>query len=592
VDLVREAFIGARSLILLGFAAATALIVLNAPGSDRCSPQWVLMLLLSATLMGAAVIGRRDGSSITFLPAVLVSSWLTCGGPTSVEVALVSAFAGGVLRSRALPPSALGGLAALGGALSGGIAGSTVVLAIPLVLPNGEQSLSSVLFVSGYWMGEVVLIRAGRLLVPHAAAAVPCSNVATNMLLLFPGSVIAQIQMEHDLLFSGPLLLLLVLALWMITLHAGALASRERAVAGQANLQSAIDQVPEAIVIVGPDLRIQWVNEAGARLAGSIPSATAGRPCGEVFLLRDTEGAPVDHGELLARAAGQSMSTSIDCELRTDDGRTVRFLATYSAALDESGSMQAGAISLHPEPPAEKADERATILAHELRSPLTSITLLAGLLARTDPSDQARQERYLTAVTASGQHMLRLVNNILDLQEIGGGQPLSVEQVPLEAVLNAGLAIVRPGADEKRIRLSLGLEQGLDAVLTNELFLRRALDNLLSNAVKYTPAGGAVEVSAAREADGIAIAVRDTGIGLTESEQEKLFQRFFRSARPEARAELGTGLGLVLVRESVQRLGGNLRVESLVGRGSTFTIWLPLEANPLPNRTRGSDSSL
>jgi signal transduction histidine kinase len=115
----------------------------------------------------------------------------------------------------------------------------------------------------------------------------------------------------------------------------------------------------------------------------------------------------------------------------------------------------------------------------------------------------------------------------------------------------------------------------LRPVLTDELIVRRIVDNLLSNAIKYTPAGGSVRVTAKQRADNVEVAVIDTGIGLTEEEQQMLFQRFFRSSRPEARQERGTGLGLALVQESIRRIGGQISVKSRIGEGSTFTVSIP-----------------
>jgi signal transduction histidine kinase len=116
--------------------------------------------------------------------------------------------------------------------------------------------------------------------------------------------------------------------------------------------------------------------------------------------------------------------------------------------------------------------------------------------------------------------------------------------------------------------------------------VRRIIDNLLSNAIKYPPSGGTVKVVAQQHSDAIDVAVTDTGIGLSEEEQSLLFQRFFRSSRPEARQERGTGLGLALVQESIRRLGGRIDVTSEVGQGSTFTVSIPpltpTEGTPRP----------
>ena len=242
--------------------------------------------------------------------------------------------------------------------------------------------------------------------------------------------------------------------------------------------------------------------------------------------------------------------------------------------------------------PPDVLEERALELTHELRSPLTAILGYAGLLARETGGsgrareaatlDRGREEGYVASITASSNYMLRLVNNILDLQRLESGtQVLQPRPIQLGQFLEEAMAGVRPHADEKNVRTFVEVEPGLPALVTDELLLRRALDNLLSNAVKYTRAGDSVRLRASREGTGVAIAVADTGIGLTREERDRLFERFFRGRRSEARVERGTGLGLTIVREAARMLHGEVRVESMLGEGSTFTLWLPISL-PLP----------
>jgi len=173
--------------------------------------------------------------------------------------------------------------------------------------------------------------------------------------------------------------------------------------------------------------------------------------------------------------------------------------------------------------------------------------------------------------------MLRLVNNILDLQRLeSGSQPIQLRPVHLDRLLAESLAGIQPTADEKGVKTMLAVKPELPPLLTDELLVRRAVDNLLSNAVKYTRPGDEIRLAADREGAGIAISVADTGIGLTREERDRLFERFFRGRRSEARIERGTGLGLAIVREAMAQLDGEVRVESTLGEGSRFTLWLPL----------------
>jgi len=190
--------------------------------------------------------------------------------------------------------------------------------------------------------------------------------------------------------------------------------------------------------------------------------------------------------------------------------------------------------------------------------------------------DATRQAEFASRIMSSGDYMLRLVNNLLDLRRMeSGADRIEAEPLQLDVILRTTFGMMMPRASEKEMALSLDVAPDLPPLVSDELLVRRVLDNLISNAIKYTPAGGLVRVTAAPEGAGIAIAVTDSGIGLTEDEQAHLFERFFRSGRPEARQERGTGLGLSLVREAARRLGGEVRVTSAVGVGSTFTFWIP-----------------
>jgi signal transduction histidine kinase len=223
-------------------------------------------------------------------------------------------------------------------------------------------------------------------------------------------------------------------------------------------------------------------------------------------------------------------------------------------------------------------DSQIADLGHELRSPLTAILGYTGLMLGAAPGslDADRQAEFIARIAASGDYMLRLVNNLLDLRRMeSGAEQLQPAPIHIDRILQLVVAMARPRATEKKITITLNADAALRPVLTDELLVRRIVDNLLSNAIKYTQSGGSVRVGAKQFGEVVDITVSDTGIGLTDEEQRLLFQRFFRSSRPEARQERGTGLGMALVQESLRRLGGQIRVESKLGEGSTFTVSVP-----------------
>ena len=228
--------------------------------------------------------------------------------------------------------------------------------------------------------------------------------------------------------------------------------------------------------------------------------------------------------------------------------------------------------------PMPEVNDRAANLGHELRSPLSTILGFAQLLASAPPGslDPDRQARFVAEINRAGDYMLRLIDDLVDLRRVESGvEPLQLVMLELAPFLDSALQRFRPQAEDKGLALSLDAEPDLWPIVTDELLLRRVVDNLLSNAVKYTPGGGAVRLGAAWDGEGVAITVADTGVGLTEDEQARVFERFFRGRRAEIQGERGSGLGLALAREAARRLGGDIRVTSAVGRGSAFTVRLP-----------------
>jgi signal transduction histidine kinase len=288
---------------------------------------------------------------------------------------------------------------------------------------------------------------------------------------------------------------------------------------------------------------------------------------------------------MVLRAHGGLTPRAIGCLLGRDPSTVRRAIRRYErggpgALADGRSVRRPRPGSAAPAAPAGPIEGRVEDLEHELRSPLSTILGYAHLLEAppTGSLDPARQAEFAAAILEAGEHMLRLLSNLLDLHRIeAGAAPRRASALEVGSVLDAALRTVGPRAAEKAIRTSVEFEPGLPAWRGDELLVRRALDNLLSNAVKYTPPGGAVRLTAGREGDGVAIAVSDTGIGLTGQERARIFERFFRGGRPEARRERGTGLGLSIAQEAARRLGGVIRVSSRVGRGSTFTLRLPCD---------------
>jgi PAS domain S-box-containing protein len=233
-------------------------------------------------------------------------------------------------------------------------------------------------------------------------------------------------------------------------------------------------------------------------------------------------------------------------------------------------------------------EEFFALVSHELRTPLTSIAGYLELLL--DPDESAldeMQRHFLCVVDRNARRLQRLVGDLLFVAQFEAGKlslettPTSLKDVAAEAVESA-----RPRADDLGIELRLNAED-VPPVDGDAGRLGQTLDNLISNALKFTPAGGRVDVRVIDRRDRIVIEVADTGLGIAHDEQGRLFERFFRTSSATAQAIPGVGLGLSISKAIVEGHGGSIDVSSQEGRGTTFTLELPVcRAEPMVTRRR------
>jgi PAS domain S-box-containing protein len=216
-------------------------------------------------------------------------------------------------------------------------------------------------------------------------------------------------------------------------------------------------------------------------------------------------------------------------------------------------------------------------MSHELRTPLNAIIGFSDMLAMGLTGKlQAQQLEYARIINQSGQHLLEIVNDLLDLAKIDAGKfPLEADETDPYELANASVEIVREAAQAAGLQLSIECEPGLPAVIADERRMKQVLLNLLTNSIKFTGSGGSVVLGARRAKDGgIAFEVRDTGIGMTPEEIAIALQPFGQLDTGFNRRHDGTGLGLPLARSLVELHGGSLRIDSEKDRGTTVSVLL------------------
>ncbi|MBN8591261.1 MAG: HAMP domain-containing histidine kinase [Anaerolineae bacterium] len=218
-------------------------------------------------------------------------------------------------------------------------------------------------------------------------------------------------------------------------------------------------------------------------------------------------------------------------------------------------------------------------VSHDLRTPLSALRLLMSALNDDVVEDAATRQRYARTALREIDNLSQLINDLFELAQMDAGRiELLKEATPLSDLLSDTLSSLMPVAAEAGVQLSGEVQPGIGLVKLDPQKIGRVLTNLISNSVRHTPAGGMVKVEARRSANGIEILVRDNGEGIPAADLPHIFDRFYRGEPARMRdkdGQRGAGLGLAIVRGLVEAHGGQIKVESQPGQGSTFSIVVP-----------------
>ena len=217
-------------------------------------------------------------------------------------------------------------------------------------------------------------------------------------------------------------------------------------------------------------------------------------------------------------------------------------------------------------------------MSHELRTPLNSVIGFSDmLLTENFGKMNEKQSRYAKHISSSGKHLLGLINDILDISKVEAGKmELNLTSFSVPDTIQEILGIISPQAAEKNIALKSDIDLQIDQLCADEAKFKQILLNLLSNAVRFTPSNGCIKIEGKIVRNMLSVSVADNGIGIAPEKQRTIFDPF-EQADPSLSSEYGgTGLGLSIVRKFVEMHGGQIYVESEIGKGSTFTFDLPL----------------
>lgn len=322
------------------------------------------------------------------------------------------------------------------------------------------------------------------------------------------------------------------------------------------------------------DFHVQQELDDRARELNYPPGATVLNPGFSALVESARLGDAESREWTYVRDDGTTLPVSLSVTKRVDDdGETAGYLFV---AADITQSREVSRLK----------DEFVGLISHELRTPLSSILGYLELMRDDDENPLSdEQEQYLAVAERNAHRLLRLVGDLLFTAQVESGKfPLDLKDVELEQIVKAAVESARPAAANAGITIVEDVPTGAAVIVGDPVRLGQVCDNLISNAIKFTPKGGTVTVALSTTDKDAVITVRDTGMGIAESELDQLFSRFFRATTATRNAVPGVGLGLTITKAIVTAHHGEMGVESEEGTGTQFSVTLPLA--PVPAITR------
>jgi two-component system phosphate regulon sensor histidine kinase PhoR len=337
-------------------------------------------------------------------------------------------------------------------------------------------------------------------------------------------------------------------------------------------LAAVLDSASDAVIAVDGAGRVTLANAAAQRLLVPTQDELIGRPF--TWALPDEQ---VVEALRASREEGRQETRLIE-----RPGR--QYLQVITTPI-RGGGEWAAVVVFHDLTDVKRAEQvRRDFVAnvsHELRSPLAGIKSVLDTLQGGALEDKKAAREFLSRADAEVDRLVQLVEELLELSRIeSGAVPLAREPVEMGQVLAEAVDRMRRQAERKQLTLTLDVADNLSPVIGDADRLERATVNLIHNALKFTPSGGSVHVHVASEDGAVKVRVSDTGVGIAAEDLPRVFERFYKADR--ARRGGGTGLGLAVVKHTVEAHGGTVAVESEPGRGSTFTFSIPTGPVPLP----------
>lgn len=335
-------------------------------------------------------------------------------------------------------------------------------------------------------------------------------------------------------------------------------------------LMAALNSSIDAIVAVDREGRVTFANSAAASLFAKSEEEMEGNPF--VWLMASEQ---VVEALRVSREESRRQSLIIERPNR-------RYLSVIVSPIVGGGAWSS-LVVMHDLTEMKRLEQvRRDFVAnvsHELRTPLAALKSVVETLRGGAMDDRDLARDFLSKADSEVDRLVQMVEELLELSRIESGEvPMTLGPVDMGAIVSSAAERLRPQAERQGLVLTVTVPAGLPAVTGDAVRLERAVVNLIQNSLKFTPAGGRVDVEARLDNGSLSVTVSDTGVGIEPEDLPRIFERFYKGDR--ARGGAGSGLGLAVVKHTAEAHGGAVRAESEPGKGSRFTLSLPLEPRP------------
>jgi two-component system phosphate regulon sensor histidine kinase PhoR len=340
-------------------------------------------------------------------------------------------------------------------------------------------------------------------------------------------------------------------------------------------LSTVLDGMEEGVLALDPERHVLLANVASRRLLQIPPGGVLGRPLLEIVRSREIHTA-------VEEAFRRDRTHELEYEM-TEPRRRVHVRARRLPGNPSPGVL----LMLRDVSQLRRLEnlrsEFAANVSHELKTPLASIKAYAETLRLGAVNDADHNLEFVGRIEEHADRLHFLIADLIHLARVESGKELfEITDLPVLELVEDCIDYHREAAETKQIAMELAPPTSPLEIRGDEAGVRTILDNLITNAINYTPEHGRVQVTWRREGEQVLLEVRDTGIGIAPEHQERVFERFYRVDKARSRELGGTGLGLSIVKHTAQALGGRVGLESRLGQGSTFRVWLPA-GNGEPN---------